>query len=80
MRPPPWTDGRADQNEYQDAILLWKAFHSALPANNSNNIPARLQVFCLKAQLFGRSKDLKARISNQHLMGDDGVSLLVIVI
>ena len=43
LRNPPWTDGRGPQEQYFNAVKLWKQFHDQLPEGNSNKIPSRLQ-------------------------------------
>lgn len=44
---------------------------------NSNKIPANLQAICLKAQLFGRAKDLCSGITDQQLHPEQGVDLIM---
>lgn len=77
MRSPPWTYGTGDQKEYQDSVLLWKQLHNALPVNNSNKIPIALQAVVLKAQLFGRAKDMTAIVTTNQLVGDEGLNHLL---
>ena len=69
----PWTDGKGDQEQYNESVTLWNAFHDVLPDSNSNKIPEKLRAICLKSQLFGRAKDLCSGITNEELLGDDGV-------
>lgn len=45
--------------------------------NNSNEIPDELQAICLKAQLYGRAKDLRSVITAEQLVCDGAVALLV---
>lgn len=45
-----------------------------LPATLNNNMPVALHEVCLKAQIWGRAKDLTAGIPNQDLIGDNGVA------
>lgn len=77
MKTTLWTDVKGDQGEYYDAVIIWKAFLHAIPDINSNKLLQTLQVICLKSQLFSRSKDLYSVISNDQLLGDDGVQLII---
>lgn len=76
-KSPPWTDGKGDQVEYRDAVALWQTFHNALPDNNRNKIPTALQAICLKSQLFERVKDLCSGVTDEQLVSEDAVSLIV---
>lgn len=76
-KSPPWTDGKGDQEEYRDAVRLWQTFHKALPVNNKNKIPDEIQAICLKSQLCGRAKDLCSGITDEQLVGENAVALLV---
>lgn len=76
IRSPPWTDGRGNQDHYLDAVKLWKEFQDALPDTNSNKITPNLQGIVLKAQLFGRARDLCAKVSIDDLKKSDGALIL----
>ena len=71
-RSPPWTDGKGNQKRFLKAVKLWKEFHDALPASNSNKIPSNLQGIVLKSQLFGRAQDLVSNISSEELRSAEG--------
>lgn len=72
----PCTDGKDDQEDYHNSVKLWQAFHDSLSEKNSNKIPSNLRAICLKSQLYRRAKDLCSVISDEELLGDDGVQLI----
>lgn len=76
VRSAPWTDGRGDQEQYLEKVLLCKEFHDTLPENNSNKIIPQLQGIMLKAQLVGRARDLGAKVSMEELKLCDGAITL----
>lgn len=73
----PWTDGRGNQEEYRNAVPLWPRFHNTLPDNNSDKIPSALQAPCLKSKPYGRVKYLCSGITDDQLVGENAVSLIV---
>ena len=77
VKSPPWTDGKGDQEEYRNAVNLWQTFHNTSPDSNSNKIPQALQAIFLKSKLFCRPKDLCSGISDDQLVGNNAVNLIV---
>lgn len=69
----PWTDGKLDQEQYNESVTSWNAFHDVLPDSKNNKIPKKLRMICLKYPLSGRVKDLCTKRTNKELLGDDGV-------
>ena len=72
LKNPPWTDGRGPQEQYYNAVKLWKSFHDKLPAGNSNKIPPNLQGLILQSQLYERALDLVKKIPNAKIESDTG--------
>lgn len=77
MRSTPWEEGKGDQEDYHDSILLWHTYHSSIPDVNSNKITVPIQAIYLKYQLSLRSKDLCTVISNNQLLKEDYFQLIV---
>ena len=73
----PWADGKGDQDQYKNSVLLWKAFHDRLPEANSNKIPGELQGIALQSQLYGRALDLSKKIPSTTIQSIEGASQIV---
>jgi len=79
-RNVPWTDGKGNQEEYANAVKLWKSFHDLLPATNPNKITPALQGIMLQSQLFGRARDLVKKIDPETIQSDTGAAEIVKVV
>ena len=58
LKKAPWTDGKGSQEQYAEAVHLWKLHHDALSNNTSGKIPKKLLGMVLKSHLYKRAKDL----------------------
>ena len=72
LKNAPWTDGRGSQEQYYNAVKLWKSFHDKLPEGNGNKIPANLQGLILQSQLYDRALDLVKKVPADKIQSDDG--------
>ena len=67
LRKTPWTDKKGPQDQYYQAVKLWKQFHNKFLDGNSNKIPQALQGLTLQSQLFGRALDLFKKVSPEDI-------------
>ena len=72
LKSPPWTDGKGNQEQFYNAVLLWKDFHDCLPEGNSKKIPSNLQGIMLQSQLFGRALELVKQVDGELIRSDEG--------
>ena len=77
LKSAPWTDGKGSQEQYAEAVSLWKLYHDTLPDNTSGKIPKKLQGIVLKSQLYGRARDLARSVPQEMLVSDDGSQAIV---
>ena len=65
------------QNQYAEAVSLWKLYHDSLPYGTSGKIPANFQGIVLKSQLFGRARDFSRTMPLSVLVSKDGSQAIV---
>lgn len=73
----PWTDVKRPQDKHAEAVADWCDFHDLLPASNGNKLAKKLGGPILKAQCFGRAKDLDKSGPRDKLNLEYGVQYFV---
>ena len=77
LKSAPWKDGKGSQEQYAEAVSLWKLCHDNLPQNTSGKIPEKLQGIVLKSQLYGRARDLARSVPQDVLVSGIGSRAVV---
>ena len=80
LKSVPWTDGKSSQDQYAEAVSLWKLYHDTLPNNTSGKIPKKFQGTVLKSQLYGRARDLARSVPQELMVFDNGSKAIVDVV
>ena len=57
LKSVPWTDGKGPQDQYAEAVSIWKLYHDSLLDETPGKIPENLQSVLLRSQLFSRARD-----------------------
>ena len=77
LKTAPWTDGKGSQEQYAEAVELWKLYHDSLAEGTAGKIPKNLQGVVLKSQLYGRARDLARSVTQGELVSEDGSKAIV---
>ena len=72
LKSAPWTDGKGSQEQYAEAVELWKLYHDSLADGTSGKIPKKLQGVILKSQLYGRARDFARSVEKSVLVSEGG--------
>lgn len=70
LKTAPWSDGRAAQDWYGEAVSNWCSFHDLLPDSNSNELMKTPRGRILNSQCYGCAKHFVKSVPKENLSSE----------